>query len=131
MKWNMKRERIVYECWLAVFALLVTAYSLGHSRMPLWGASKTIGLLVFVMTDLLHVLLLFVGPREKNQHRALLQLLCFAAATVLYIYYCFGMKGIMRSNLYRDSIVAGTLLCLAVLVGGGRQTEKTIDTPEE
>ncbi len=125
----MKRERILYGCWLAVFALLVVAYSLGHDRMPLWGAARTIGLLTFAMVDILYLLLPLIGPKENRNPAALRRLLCFAGATILYIYYCFELRDLLHGNSYRDAIAAGSLLCIAMLLGGGR--EKRIDTPEE
>ncbi len=125
----MKRDRILYGCWLAVFAVLVAAYSLGHDKVSLWGGARTMGLLSFAMSDLLCLLVPLIGGKENRTMTALRRLFCFAGATVLYIYYCFGLRSVLRSNSYRDAIIAGTLLCIAMLLG--RDREKQFDTAGE
>ncbi len=120
----MKRERVIYTCWLVLFAVLIIAYSLWHGRLPMWGTARTIGILVFVMVDLLGIAMLLFGPRERRTRQAALQLLGFIVATGLYIYYCFVLRDILKGNSYWDAIVAGALLCAAMLLGAGNREKK-------
>lgn len=103
----MKESSIPFKIWLTALAVLLTGFSLFHDHIVLWGAGKTTGLLIFGMLDLLCLLALICGER------ALKRLLIFAAATLLYAVYCFGLQAAVPSNSTRDALVAGGFLCAA------------------
>ncbi len=122
---RMKRERIVYGCWLAVLLALIAGYSLGFLKLWNLGATRAVGLIVFVMTDLLYVLLMIFGTERRRTKKTLRQLLSFLVMTAVYIYYCFYLAGILRANGYENAVVAGTFFCIAVVFGGGYGKEKS------
>ncbi len=112
----MRKIHIIYALWLLLLALLLILCSLGYVPYTLFGKSRTLGIVLFLMADLLCLIML----ADKGASR-LRQLLVFVVVTAVYIYYCYQAKWVLRMDSYRDAIVAGGLFCAAVFLGVGKR----------
>ncbi|MCD7736348.1 MAG: hypothetical protein LUI07_05215 [Lachnospiraceae bacterium] len=130
----MKKPQILYRIWLIVLAFLLIVYSLEIEPIEsiLWGTGSADALFLFLMMDLLCILMLVTGriswcggiseekaagySRQECIRAALWQLAFFAAATVLYLYYCFGLENTLRRSSTRDTMTAALLLCAAAVL---------------
>ncbi len=111
----MKKMRIAYTIWLLLLAAVLIWFCVGNVPQTYFGKSRTLGIVLFVMVDLLCLIRLAEKGRE-----GLRQLLVFIIVTIVYVYYCWLAKWQLRMNSYRDALVAGGLICAAVFLSAGK-----------
>lgn len=125
-----KKSYTLFGAWLALLVAAVLFYMYGGRQyFPVIGSGKNLGIIVLVFLDLLFVIILvtqsvywisgitYEKAAEAGAHArrrfALRHLAIFLAATVLFLIYCFGMKGILVPDRTRDALVAGGMVCAA------------------
>ncbi|MCC8046301.1 MAG: hypothetical protein LIP12_12525 [Clostridiales bacterium] len=144
----MKISQILYRIWLAALAILVVVCSLEQSPVLIDGTVRTTCFAMLGMLVLLGLWQLIPGtsikdemPAVENAHRATTaagdawnrtsgqdgarlpaawrRAAAFALVAVLYWCYCFRMSGWISTNSKMDALVAGGLICAAVVLSGG------------
>ncbi len=127
-----KKSYTLFWAWLVLLVAVILFYMYGgRAYFPTIGAGKNMGIVVLVFLDLLFVMILATqsvywiggvtyeaakeaGARARRRF-ALWHLLIFLVATILFLIYCFGMRGILLPDQTRDSLVAGGAVCAAVI----------------
>ncbi len=129
---GQKKSYTLFRVWLILLAAVILFYMYGgRGYFPLIGAGKNLGIIVLVFLDVLFVMILatqsvywisgvsYEAAKEAGasarRRFALWHLAIFLVATVLFLIYCFGMKGILLPDQTRDSLVAGGTVCAAVV----------------
>lgn len=127
-----KKTYALFWAWLALLVAVIVFYMYGgRGYFPLIGAGKNLGIVVLLFLDLLFVIILATqnvywisgvsyeaaaeAGEQARRRFALWHLLIFAVATILFLIYCFGMKGILLPDQTRDALVAGGAVCAAVV----------------
>lgn len=127
-----KKSYALFWAWLVLLVAVMIFYIYGgRGYFPLIGAGKNLGIVVLVFLDLLFVIILATqsvywisgvtyeeaaaAGVSARRRFALWHLLIFLAATILFLIYCFGMKGILAPDQTRDALVAGGAVCAAVV----------------
>lgn len=128
-----KKSYTLFWAWLILLAAVIIFYIYGGRRyFPMISAGKNLGIVALVFLDLFFAMMLATqsiywlggvsyeeaaeaGTSARRKY-ALWHLLIFLAVTVLFLVYCFGMKGILVPDQTRDALVAGGMVCLAVAV---------------
>ena len=127
-----KKTYSLFWIWLALLVAVCLFYMYGGRQyFPVIGSGKNLGIIVLVFLDLLFVIILatqsvywisgvtYEKAAEAGAHArrrfALWHLVIFLVATVLFLIYCFGMKGILMPDRTRDALVAGGAVCAAVV----------------
>ena len=125
-----KKTYTLFWIWLALLVAVCLFYIYGGRQyFPVIGSGKNLGIIVLLFLDLLFVMILvtqsvywisgvtYEKAAEAGTHArrrfALWHLLIFLVATVLFLIYCFGMKGILVPDRTRDALVAGGMVCVA------------------
>ena len=125
-----KKSYTLFWVWLILLAAAMLFYMYGGRQyFPLIGSGKHLGIIVLVFLDLLFALMLatqsvyWIGGvtyeaaaeagASARRRFALRHLLIFLAATALFLFYCFGMKGWIVPDRTRDALVAGGMVCVA------------------
>lgn len=124
-----KKSYTLFRVWLAVFAAVMVFFVFHTEFFPNIGTGKNAGILALTLLDLLFLLILATqsvywingityeeaarADTGTRRRCALQHFLVFLAVTALFLIYCFGMKGILRPDRTRDSLVAGGAVCVA------------------
>ena len=125
-----KKSYTLFRLWLLLLTAVILFYMYGgRAYFPMIGAGKNLGVIVLVFLDLLFVMILATqsvywisgvtyeeaeeAGVSARRRFALRHLLIFLAATVLFLIYCFGMKGVFMPDQTRDALAAGGAVCVA------------------
>ncbi len=128
-----KKTYTLFWIWLAMLVAVCLFYMYGGRQyFPVIGSGKNLGLIVLVFLDILFIMILAtqsvywvsgvtyekaaVAGAHARRRFALWHLVIFLVATVLFLIYCFGMKGILVPDRTRDALVAGGMVCAAGIV---------------
>lgn len=126
-----KKSYTLFRVWLAAFVAVMLFFVFHTEFFPPVSAGKNAGILALVFLDLLFLMVLTTqsiywisgityeeaarASADERRRYALLILVIFLAVTVIFLVYCFGMKGILKPDYTRDSLVAGGAVCLAAV----------------
>ena len=127
-----KKSYTLFWAWLLLLAGVVVFFTFNRGYFPTIGSGKNLGILVLVLLDLLFLLILITqsiywisgvtyeaaaaADSGARRRYAFWHFVIFLAATFLFLYYCFGMKSMLRADSTRDSLVAGGMVCAAAVV---------------
>lgn len=127
-----KKSYTLFRAWLVLLAAVILFYMYGgRAYFPTIGAGKNLGIVVLVFLDLLFAMILVTqsvywisgvtyeeaekAGADARRRFALWHLLIFLVATALFLLYCFGLKHVLRADQTRDALVAGGVVCAAVV----------------
>lgn len=127
-----KKSYVLFWAWLTLFVAAMFFFLFGRRYFPVIGAGKNLGILMLAFLDVLFALMLITqsvywlggvsyeaaakAGTEARRRYAFRNLVIFLAATALFLFYCFGMKNLLRPDATRDSLVAGGVVCAAAMV---------------
>ncbi len=132
---NMQYQKKTYTLfwvWLALLVAVCLFYMYGGRQyFPMIGAGKNLGIIVLVFLDLFFAMIMATqsvywisgvtyeaaaeAGASARRRFALWHLVIFLVATILFLVYCFGIKGILMPDRTRDALVAGGMVCAAVV----------------